>query len=130
MCHGFLSEEVGYRSGRCGHLATSLRALPARLSTLLTMLHRVLCALVCASGANAGAQGADSLGVLTAAGYRRGGELANGRAIHIQGDAARHHLDVLLLQTRRGAVIAGHRAGIASVDTGLMSLVRHGSFSG
>lgn len=48
------------------------------------------------------------------------------RAVHVQRDAARHHLHIFFLQARARAVIAGHCTFVAGVDTGLHALVRHG----
>src|SRR4051812_8164360 len=87
---------------------------------------RVARALVAARLAEVGAEAADGGRALAAARHRRRGELAGGGAIEIERDAARHHLDVLLLQARRRAVMAGRGAGVAGVDAVLVARVRHG----
>jgi hypothetical protein len=45
---------------------------------------------------------------------------ADRRAIHVERNAARHHLDVVFLQAGGRAVVAGRRAGVTGVDAGLV----------
>jgi hypothetical protein len=49
----------------------------------------------------------------------------DGGAIHVECDATRHHLDVLLLQTGCRAVVTRIGASIAGVDAGLMLSMSH-----
>ena len=118
------------KGGRCsglgGHLAAFLGALVAGLGALLAVFHVLLGAFVATRLADVGAQGADGIGVLATAGHRGGGQLANRSAVHIERDAARHHLDVLLVQAGCGAMIAGHGAGVAGFEARKVFLVRHG----
>jgi hypothetical protein len=64
--------------------------------------------------------------MLAAARHRGGGQLADGRAVHVKGDASRHHLDVVFLQACGRAVVAGSGALVAGFDAGSVLLVRHG----
>lgn len=63
--------------------------------------------------------------VLAAPSHGGRGKLADGCAIHVQRDAARHHLHVLLLQACRRAVIARGGALIAGLDARGVLLVGH-----
>ena len=75
--------------------------------------------------ANLGAQLAQRLGEITAASLAGGGHATDGGAVHVERNAARHHLHVRLLETRRRAVVAGIGAPIAGVDAGRVLLVGH-----
>ncbi len=90
------------------------------------MLHgQVLLAFLRAGVAHVRAGLADHARELAAARHVAGGEAADGRTVEVELDAAREHPDVLLVQARGGAVIAGHRAGVAGVDAGLELLMWH-----
>jgi hypothetical protein len=105
------------------HATAFVCTAAARFGAGSAMVDFVLGALLGAGLANVGAQGADRLHVFTAPGHRRRGQLADSGAIHVERDAPRHHLDVLLLQACRGAVIARDSALVAGFNTGRMLLV-------
>jgi hypothetical protein len=63
--------------------------------------------------------------MFTAARHRGCSQRADLGAVHIQGDATRHCPDVLLVQTRRRAVIACNRTGIAGLYAGVKFLLDH-----
>jgi hypothetical protein len=67
--------------------------------------------------ADVGAQRADIVCEVAAARHVRCRQSANRGAVHVQSNAFGHHLDVVFLQTRGGAVIARIRAGLARFDT-------------
>jgi hypothetical protein len=108
-----------------GHLPAFVGATPARLRTLLAVIVLVLGALVAACLAHVRADATDLFCQITAAGHVPGGEAADGSAVHIEGDAARHHLDVRLLQAGCRTVVTGVGAGVARRDAGLV-LLMHG----
>ena len=99
------------------HFLTFLGASFARLCTLLAMFGFVFPALLAASAADAAADTADFLCELRSSGHETSGYTANDRALVIEIDAARHSLDVVLLQARAGAVLALSGAFIAGFNT-------------
>lgn len=105
------------------HLAALGGTTSARLGTSLAMRMLVLGAFLSARVAHLGAQLAHALGELTASRHEAGSQTADCRAVHIERDTPRHHLDVLLSQARRSAVIAGVGAFIASLDAGFVGLL-------
>jgi hypothetical protein len=110
----------------CGrHAAAFVRTTPAGGRTFLAVAHLVPGAFISAGLADVSAYLADSLGELAAPRHVCGGEAADLRAVHIQGYAARHHLDVLFLQARCRAMVAGDGAGVTGFDAGCVLLVRH-----
>ena len=92
------------------------------------MRHVVFGTLVAARLTDVGTKAANSLGMLASTCHHRRRKCADIGAVHIQRNAARHHLDVGLLQTRGDAVVAGGSASVAGVDAGLVFLVGHGEF--
>jgi hypothetical protein len=107
------------------HLPALICAPTTRLRALLTVLVLMLAALVATRLADLCAQLAQLLGKVTAARHVAGCQSADCGAIHVEGDAARHHVDVLPLQTRGCAMVAGMCAAAASFDAGLVLLVSH-----
>lgn len=83
------------------------------------------CALLGTCLADVRAKRANRRCVLAAPSHGGRGKLADGCAIHVQRDAARHHLHVLLLQACRRAVIARGGALIAGLDARGVLLVGH-----
>ena len=96
-----------------------------RLSALLAVAHGVALAFVGALFAQLGAELAVGLRTLAGASHGRSSGLADLGAVNIQRDAARHHLDVLLPQALRCAVIAGLGACVAGLDAVGKLLVGH-----
>jgi hypothetical protein len=112
-------------SGRSGHLPALLRASLARSRALLTVLHLVLGALLPALFTDFRAGRANSSGRLARPAHYRRGQCADFGAVNVHRDAARHHLDVVFLQARGGAMIASFCTVIASFDAACKSLMRH-----
>jgi len=107
------------------HLAEQFGAAAARLGAFLAMVVRVLGAFGPAGLANRGRYLSDLLGERAATRRESGRHAADGRAVDIERDAMRHHVDVVLLQTGCCAMIAGVSAGIASGHAGLVYFMRH-----
>lgn len=82
-------------------------------------------ALLAAGIAHGGAQLAELTVELTASRHVARRESADGGAVHVEGNALRHHLDVLLSQAGGGAVVAGIGTGVARLDAGLVDLMGH-----
>lgn len=97
----------------------------ARLRALLAMFHVVLGAFVATRLADVGAQAADGLRMFAATSNRRGRQLADRGAVHVERDAARHHFHVLLLQAGCGAMVARDGARVARFDAREVLLVGH-----
>tara|TARA_B100001105_G_C22399454_1_gene448590 strand:+ start:804 stop:1118 length:315 start_codon:yes stop_codon:yes gene_type:complete len=97
----------------------------ARLGALLAVVMLVPATLVATRLADLRAQLAQLLGEVAAPGHVASRQAADCGAVHVQRDASRHHLDVLLLQAGRGAVVTGVSAGVARLDAGLVLLVSH-----
>ena len=97
----------------------------AGFGAFFAMLHGVLCALVTAGLADVGAHAANGFCMSAAPSHRTDGGRTDRGTVHVKGDALRHRLDVLLLQTRGCTVIACDIAGIASFDARIELLVRH-----
>lgn len=120
---GGLAGRRATRLGR-GHAAALFGATAAGLGAFPAMLHGgVLLALLRAGLAHVGAGLTDRSGELAAAGHVARGKPADGRAIHVELDAARKHLDVLLPQAGGSAMVAGDRATVAGIDAGLELLL-------
>jgi hypothetical protein len=111
------------RSG--GHPPALLSAPTARLRALLAVILRVLRALVATGLADLGTQLAQLLGEVAAACHVACRKPAHRGAIHVECDAARHHLDVGLLQASGRAVVTCIGAGVAGIDAGLVNLMGH-----
>lgn len=107
------------------HATALVGATTAGLGASLAMVHLVLGALFGTCLADVSAKRANRRRVLAAASHGGRGKLADGCAVHVQRDAARHHLHVLLLQARRRAVIAGGGTLIAGLDARGVLLVGH-----
>lgn len=99
------------------------------MRALLTMRVRVLCTFIATGLADIGASCADRFGELTAPGHETSGHPANGSTVDIEGDAARHHLDIVFLQAGGGTVVARVCTGIAGINAGSILLMSHGEFS-
>ena len=84
----------------------------------LAMVMVVLGAFVAAALADIGAQRADGLGMFAATCHGGGCKVAQRGAVHVERNAARHHLHVVFLQASAGAVVAGDGAGVAGCDAG------------
>jgi hypothetical protein len=87
------------------------------------MLRFMLPTLFAARVTNVSAQRTYRLGVLAATRHRCGSKLAGRRAIYVKGDALFHHLDVVLFQTSRHAMVACGSATVAGFDAGGIDLV-------
>jgi hypothetical protein len=105
------------------HLLTLDSAMLARIGTALAVFDLMLPAFLFAFAANVGTNAADIFRELRAGGHHCGRGEADLRAITIQGDAARHHFDIVLLQAGAGAVFAFARAVIAGFDAALKLFV-------
>lgn len=117
----------GLASGR--HCAAGLRTGFAGLGAGLAMVMFVFAAFVSALLAHVSAQLAHGWGAVTFAGHRRSGHGAQLRAINVKRNALGHGLHISFFQTRSGAIITGHRAGIAGFNAGGIFLVLHGDLS-
>jgi hypothetical protein len=93
------------------------------------MLGIVLAALPGAGRADLGALAAQRLRKRARACHEAGREAADLGAVHVQRNAARHHLDILLAQAGARAAVAGGGAGFACVDTVLEVHLVHGASS-
>ncbi len=105
-----------------------MSALLAGLGALLAMRHVMFGTFVAAGLADISAECADCLGMDAASGHGSSSKRANLGAVHIQRNALDHHLDVGLVQTGSCAMVTGHGAGVASLNAGVVLLVRHGDF--
>ena len=61
-------------------------------------------------------------------GHGHSSKRTNLGAVHIQRDALDYHLDVDLVQTESCAMVAGHGAGVASFNAGVVLLMSHPDF--
>jgi hypothetical protein len=112
---------------RCtGHSPTLLGTAAARLRTSLAMGLRMPRALRAACLAYVRTQAAKVPCVPAVARHVSGRHSADRSAVHIQANALRHHLDVVLLQTRARAVVASIGARVARFDARLIVLGAHG----
>lgn len=120
---------VRFFSSRHGrHLPAFLCALKAGFGAFLAMDHAVVAmlgAFVSARLANIGAQRANGFGVFAASSHCRSCKRADLSAIHVQRNAPRHHLDVLLLQAGSRAMIAGNNAGVARFNARIKCFMTH-----
>ena len=113
-------------SGHSGHFSALLSALMTGFGTFLAMRHLVFGTFVPAGLADVSTKCADRFGVLACPGHGRCSECTDLGAVHVQGDAFGHHLDIWFMQTGSCAVVTGHGAGVASFNTGVIGLMRHG----
>jgi len=110
-----------------GHATTLLGAASAGLRAALAVLHvAVLLAFLRTLFANVRAQLAELRGALTTARHHDRGSATNLGAFEVERDAAREHLDVLLIQTGGGAMLTLERALIARIDAATHGFVCHG----
>src|SRR3569833_2792802 len=92
--------------GGTRHAPAFIRAAPASLRAILAMLHLMLGALVSAGIADFGAKLTQDVGEFAIPRHVAGRHSADLRAIHVQCDAARHNLHVLLLHAGSFAIVA------------------------
>jgi hypothetical protein len=109
-----------------GHVLALISTATARSRTLLAVIVLVPGAFIAAGPADVGAKHAHLLREAAATGHVGRRLSADGGAVHVQGNAARHHLHVLLLQAGGRTVIACVCTCIASLDAALVGLVGHG----
>jgi hypothetical protein len=93
------------------------------------MVHLMAAAFFTARAADFSADPTDFLREFRTARHEAGGHRADPGAIAIQPNAARHHFDIILLQTGAGAVFAFRGAIVAGFDTAFIFLVHNISFS-
>jgi hypothetical protein len=108
-----------------GHPPAFLSTPAACLGAPLAVVVLVLAALLATRVADLRTQLAQLLGEVAAPGHVTSRQAADCGAVHVERDTSRHHLDVLLLQAGRGAVVTGVSAGVARLDAGLVLLVSH-----
>lgn len=88
----------------CGpHAAALFDTAPAGGSAILAVLCLMLGALVIACLAYLGTELAKRSREITAPGHEGGSQTADLGAIHVEGNAARHHFDVVFIQASRRA---------------------------
>ena len=109
------------------HPPAFIRATPAGLRALLAVIHAEPGALVCTCTANFSAHLANLGSKGAAPGHERRCRSANLGAIHIQTDAVRHAIGILLLQAGYGTVVTDHGALVTGFNTRLKRLMRHGA---
>ncbi len=97
----------------------------ARLGTLFAMRHFVFGTFVPAGLADVCAKRANRFSVDATPGHGSYSQCANLGAIHVQGDALGHYLDVRFMQAGSSAMVASHGAGVASLHAGVERLMRH-----
>jgi len=85
----------------------------------------VLAALLAAGTTDLRAKLANLSREFAVSSHKAGRQTANCRAVHVERDALRHHLHVLLLQAGSGTTVAGVSTFIAGVDARLVNLMRH-----
>jgi hypothetical protein len=93
------------------------------------MLHVMPFAFVTACFANFRTGFAENVGQFALTRHEAGGQTTELRAIRVERNAAGHHVDIVFLQTRCRAMIAGDGACIACVDTSLELVVHDFSLS-
>ena len=118
----------GTYSGDSGHFSALFSALMTGFGTLLAMRHLVFGTFIPTGLADLSAECADRFGVGATPGHGSCSKCTNLGAIHIQGDALDHHLDVGFVQTGSSAMVTGDGTGVASFNTGVELLMRHGDF--
>ena len=111
-----------FNSSRC-HLTALGGTLAACRSAFLAMLHLMLAALFRTQVAKRRACFADELRSFATPCHHCRGQPTQLRAIDVQGDTARHHLYVILLQTRCRTHVACVRTIVARFNTALVVLM-------
>lgn len=100
------------------HAGALFGASAACRGALLAVRCLVFGTFVATRPADVGAQPANRFGMFAAPRHGAGSKTADGCAIGIQGDAADHHLDVVLLKTGGETAIARCRTRLAGLDAG------------
>ena len=113
----FLSCDSGHPAALFGTAVTSLGTLAAVLHLL------VPCTFITTSLADVGTDAAQLLSGLPAYAHHLGSGITDSRTLHIQLDAAGHHLYVFFLQARGSTVVTDSRAIEASVNTAFVLVV-------
>ena len=111
--------------GDASHLATGFGAFAAGFSALLAVIHFVLRALRAAGIADLGAKLTGAFGELGAARHLARAMPAHVCAAPIEFNAAGHHFDVILVQTRSRTVFALYEAVVARLKAVLIFFVSH-----
>ena len=113
------------------HFAALLRTFLTGVRTAPAMVVIVLATFTCALLAHPGAQRTqlahETLAVLIGTRHPRSGHAADVRAITIQLYAARHHLHILLVQARGGAMFTLLGALFTRLNAALIFLMHDGS---
>lgn len=124
------SDRLGESSSLSRHCFAGFGAIQTGFGACLAMLHGVLSTFVSAALANVSTEGTNCRRVFAAAGHGGGGKRTHFGAVHVIGNAFRHHLDVFFKQARNSAVVAGNGTAVTGGNARLMKLVRHreGSF--
>jgi hypothetical protein len=106
------------------HLSAFFGAAVARLGTLLAMLHmRVFATFITTSLAQIGTNAADILSPAAAQAHKLCSGITQRRTFHIELNAARHHLDILLLRAGRSAMVADGSTSKTRIDTGFVGVI-------
>jgi hypothetical protein len=94
------------------------------VGTLAAVLHVLVAAALITTGlADVGAEAAQLLSCLSPYAHYLCGRIAEGGTLHIQLDAAGHHLYILLLQARRGTVVTNSGTIQTGVDAAFVLVV-------
>jgi len=101
------------------HTTAFSGAVAAGFCTRLAVVHRMLRTFLGTGFADGRAGFTDRGSEFAATCHVTGGQATYLRAINVDADATRHFFRILFLQTSRGAVIAGIRAGVAGGNAGL-----------
>lgn len=112
-------------SGGSRHATAFVCTALAGGRTFLAMAHLMLTAFLTAGLADVCTLLANRLGKFTTPSHIASGKAAYLCAIHDHCYAARHHLDILLLQAGRRAKVAGVSACVTGFNTGGVLLVGH-----
>jgi hypothetical protein len=112
-------------SAHATHLPARGGAAAACVGALLAMLRLVFAALLGAHVAHERAGLADGAGGLAPAAHHSRRQPAQLGTVHIERNAARHHLHVLLLQAGGEARVTGGGAVVTGFDTRLKLLLLH-----
>ena len=111
-----LAAEQATGSSGTRHGVALLGALETSLRTRLAVVSLVLGTPIAAGLADLRAQRADGSRVLAVARHGVSRQAADRSTVRVQGNAARHHLYVVLFQTSREALMASRGAHLASLD--------------
>jgi len=104
-------------------IVAGFSAATAGGSALLAVVHGMARTFLRAGGTDLRAERTQSGGKVGITRKLAGGERANIGASAIEIEAARHHFDVILLETKAGAPFASGGAGPARIDADLMSIL-------